>query len=75
MLSCREVSRHASSWLDGTLPGRVRLQVRLHLMMCRLCREYVRQMGLVVGVLRRFSRVEPPVGPDPALLKIFRGEP
>lgn len=59
MLNCREITEHASGFLDDALPWRVRLQVRLHLMMCRDCREYVRQMSLVVRTLRRLGHGHP----------------
>ena len=37
MLSCKEVSRLVSESLDRKLPWRQRIGVWLHLMMCRLC--------------------------------------
>ena len=75
MLNCREVSERASDFLDATLPVRVRLQVRLHLLMCRICREYVRQMALVVGALRRLPRLAPAPELQMKLLAMFRAEP
>lgn len=74
MLNCREVSERTSEFLDATLPFRVRLQMRLHLLMCRLCREYVRQMALVVGALRRLPQDEPPAELRTELLAVFRAE-
>lgn len=74
MLNCREVSERVSDFLDGTLPFSVRLQMRLHLLMCRFCREYVRQMALVVGALRRLPRNEPAAEPRAELLAMFRAE-
>ena len=74
MLNCREVSEHASDFLDATLPFGVRLQMRLHLLMCRICREYVRQMALVVSALRRLPRNEPPAELETELLTVFRAE-
>ncbi|QBG48721.1 zf-HC2 domain-containing protein [Verrucomicrobia bacterium S94] len=40
MLSCKEVSRLISESLDRKLPFRQRIGVRMHLMMCSLCRRY-----------------------------------
>ena len=74
MLNCREVSERASDFLDATLPACVRLQMRLHLVMCRMCREYVRQMALVVSTLRRLPRDEPPAELKAELLTVFRAE-
>jgi predicted anti-sigma-YlaC factor YlaD len=74
MLNCREVSERASDFLDTTLPWSVRLQMRVHLMMCGACREYVGQMALVVGALRRLPRNEPSSAIQPGLLAMFRAE-
>ena len=74
MLNCRETTERASDFLDAALPWHVRLQVRLHLMMCRFCREYVRQMALVVRTLQRLPPQRPSAGMNEALLAIFRAE-
>ena len=74
MLNCKEITDRASDFLDATLPWHVRLQVRLHLMMCRFCREYVRQLTLVVRSLRGLPREEPSVDTQQELLSLFRAE-
>lgn len=74
MLNCREISERTSDFIDAALPWRVRLKVRLHLMMCRLCREYVRQMTLVTRTLRRLPESEPPGEVSPDQLELFRAE-
>ena len=74
MLNCHEIAGHASDFLDAALPLTVRLQMRLHLLMCRICREYVRQMALVVATLHRLPQNEPPAALQPELLAMFRGE-
>ncbi len=72
MLNCREITAHASDFLDATLPWHVRIQVRLHLMMCRFCREYVRQMSLVMRTLRRLPPEHPSEELHNDLLARFR---
>ena len=74
MLNCREVSERVSDFLDVTLPFSIRLQMRLHLLMCRICREYVRQMALVVGALGRLPRNKPAAELQTELLAMFRAE-
>ena len=74
MLNCKEITERASDFLDATLPWHVRLQVRMHLMMCRFCREYVRQLSLVVRSLRGLPREEPSVETQRELLALFRAE-
>ena len=44
MLSCREVSALASETLDREMRFRERIGMLLHLMMCRVCRRYVKQI-------------------------------
>lgn len=46
MLSCKDVTQRAGDWTDGHLPWRARLAVRLHLLLCRLCRRFLRQYRL-----------------------------
>ena len=61
MLRCREISRLVSESMERDLPLRQRLEVRMHLMMCRLCSGFARQMQL----LRRAARENPErLGPD-----------
>jgi predicted anti-sigma-YlaC factor YlaD len=74
MLNCKEITDRASDFLDSALPWHVRVQVRLHLMMCRFCREYVRQMALVAGALRRLPSSEPSPEIKKELLTMFRTE-
>ncbi len=44
MLSCREVSALASETLDREMRFRERIGMLLHLMLCRVCRRYVKQI-------------------------------
>jgi predicted anti-sigma-YlaC factor YlaD len=74
MLNCREITERASDFLDGTSPWHARFQVRLHLMMCRFCREYVRQMALVVRTLQRLPTQPPSVEMNEELLAVLRAE-
>lgn len=74
MLNCREITERASDFLDATLPWHVRLQVRLHVMMCRYCREYIRQLALVARTLRSLPGQEPSPELQNKLLSLFRAE-
>ncbi len=55
MLRCREISKLVSESMDRELPLRRRLEVRMHLMMCRMCAGFARQVRL----LRRAARENP----------------
>jgi hypothetical protein len=72
MLTCRDVVNSATDYMERKLSLRQRLQVRMHLLMCRFCRRYLRQLALTRAVLRRLP---PPLPSDEALdrvLQIFR---
>ncbi|MCC6719322.1 MAG: zf-HC2 domain-containing protein [Acetobacteraceae bacterium] len=62
MLRCRDVTELASDLLEGGLPLRARLVLRLHLALCSMCRAYVDQLRKTRALLGR-SRFSPP---DPA---------
>ncbi len=44
MLNCREVTQFASESLDRKLTLKERIGLRFHLLMCKLCARYVRQL-------------------------------
>lgn len=44
MLSCKEVAERASALIDGELGLFDRLQMRLHLAMCKGCGAFIHQM-------------------------------
>ena len=61
MLRCREIAKLVSESMERDLPLRRRLAVRIHLMMCRLCAGFARQIRL----LRRAAHEHPDrLGPD-----------
>ena len=44
MLSCKEVSQLASESFDRSLIFQERLSIRFHLLTCKFCSRYVRQL-------------------------------
>lgn len=71
MWNCRQVTQRASDHLERGLPWHARLQVRLHLLVCRACERYVRQMALTRDALRALK--DPgPSAPSPELRGAFR---
>jgi len=56
MLTCKDVSKLVSDSLDRTLPLRQRIAVRLHLMMCRMCRAYQKQTLLLRNAVKTYAR-------------------
>jgi hypothetical protein len=60
MLSCKDVTRLLSESMDATLPVGKRVGVRLHLLICKLCRRYERQLLLIRETARRLAAIEDP---------------
>jgi anti-sigma factor RsiW len=56
MLSCREVTERASALIDRELSWSERLQMRIHLAMCRHCSRFVSQLRLLRAALRQRAR-------------------
>jgi predicted anti-sigma-YlaC factor YlaD len=72
MLNCKEVTERATDYLEKGLPWRRRLQVQIHLWMCRNCREYLDQMRTVISLLRRLPTETAPSNLVEELLPQFR---
>jgi len=69
MLSCKDVTRLISDSMDRSLPLGKRIGVRLHLMICRFCARYERQLLLIRETLRRIADPpEPPAALSPDAL-------
>ena len=66
MLSCRDVSRVASDYLNRDLPLRRRLAVRLHLLMCDGCTRYVAQLRAAIALLRQVGLPDQETEPAPS---------
>ncbi len=59
MLKCVDVTELATDEMEGTLPWRKSLAVRLHLAICSFCRRHFRQLRQSVGLLHDLP-VPPP---------------
>jgi hypothetical protein len=62
MLSCKEVSLLLSKACDQDLPWRVRLAVRLHLLYCRGCARFGKQLQFLRAAARRFAQSDSQAG-------------
>lgn len=58
MLRCNEVTRLCASEDIRDAPWRTRVAVRIHLMMCRHCRRYVRELARIGEAVRALGRDE-----------------
>ncbi len=62
-LSCKEVSELVSQSLERKLRLRERIAVRLHLMMCRMCTNYRKQILFLHDAIRQLRVTGHPAEP------------
>ena len=60
MLKCRDVSELATDYMERALPWRQWLGVRLHLLLCDMCRAYIDQLRKTAALLRGRVLSDPP---------------
>ena len=63
MLTCKEQVARSSDYLDGQLSFRETLMVRHHLLFCRNCRRFMRQMRVMQATLKALQE-KPEEGGD-----------
>jgi hypothetical protein len=52
MMTCKEVNQFLADYLDGELSRRQRWSLRLHLLLCRHCRQYLASYATTVRIAR-----------------------
>ena len=71
MLSCRETAQLISESMERKLPLRRRLAVTVHLLMCRFCSRYRKQLRFIKKAVGRLVESEkgwnPPEAPEHSL--------
>lgn len=73
MLKCQHVEQRADALVDGTpLSRRERLALSLHLLICRYCRRYLRQLRALVASLHAPTAPLPDASADALAERIQR---
>lgn len=65
MLSCKDVTQLISESMDHSLPPGKRIGVWLHLLICKFCVRYERQLLLIRKTVRRIAAMEDQPEPSP----------
>ena len=60
MLSCKDVTKLLSESMDRSLPLGKRIGVRLHLLICKFCARYKRQLLLIRETAMRLAAAGAP---------------
>lgn len=58
MLTCKEMVARSSDYLDGELTLGGRLLARQHLLFCRNCRRFIKQMRLAQATVRALPEAD-----------------
>jgi hypothetical protein len=56
MFNCKEVTRMVSESLDRKLPLHQRMGIRIHLLMCKFCSRYRKQLLILRESMRLYAR-------------------
>ena len=72
MLSCMEVTEKTSDFIEGGVGVVSRLRINMHLLACKHCRRFVRQMRATIAILRQSGDTPSLVAVDARLLNAFR---
>lgn len=72
MITCRELTELITDYLEKRLGLWARIRFQLHLGMCRHCREYLRQVRLMLRLLPHLPPPPPPPEVEAQLLYRFR---
>lgn len=66
--SCKEAVRLLSEAMDRRLPIALRIKLRLHFLICALCKRYMVQLRFLRRIMRRYSRQSDAEAPAAASL-------
>jgi hypothetical protein len=59
MPSCKDVTEHASDYLDRNMPLMQRMAFRVHLFICNNCSRYLSQLKLTIATLGKIEEAVP----------------
>ncbi len=58
--SCEEYMASASEWMDDEMTWMARLRLKAHLLMCKHCARYFKQLEAICGALGPATKDESP---------------
>jgi anti-sigma factor RsiW len=72
MLNCQQITELVTDYVEGRLPFGDRMRFRMHVGMCKHCREYLRQMRLTIATVGHLPDEPMPDAVRDEMLKRFR---
>jgi len=58
MISCRDIAKLSSQYLDKDLPLITRMRIKMHLMMCVHCHRFMKQLQTTINTVKRLKEPE-----------------
>ncbi len=53
MLSCKDISHLASDFTDKNLSSMMKIQMKVHLFICKDCRNFIKQFQLSINAIKQ----------------------
>ena len=77
MITCRHVYESASDYVEGPVNLRERLLLFVHLVICKHCRRYIRQLKAVIGIAAVIPPMQEPTEAEIDILarRLARSDP
>lgn len=72
LLTCQQVAKVASDYLDQQADGKLSFKIRVHLMMCANCRRFVKHLKITKAVVPQFTQgyAQQPIDAEAILKRI-----
>ncbi len=58
MISCRDIAKLSSQYLDQDLPLMTRMRIKIHLMMCVHCHRFMKQLQATINAVKHLKEPE-----------------
>jgi anti-sigma factor RsiW len=72
MMTCADINRLVTDYLDGTMPVVQRMRFAVHLALCSHCRRFVRQQRAAIAATGQLALHDVPPEVRDELLHVFR---
>lgn len=56
MISCEEFEKFVTDYFEGNLPFLTRVKFNIHLMLCSICRKYIKQYRKTIEIEKQFFK-------------------
>ena len=72
MLSCKQVAKLASQYIDEDTSAPLKWKIRMHLLMCANCRRFIRHLKITQTLAKKASLTSPETNSEDVWNKLQR---